>query len=65
MAAVGRLTRQLSEERASLLAQEAIALSQSGLIEVSICDSEITYPEKNADISKNSKPHGSCAKLQH
>lgn len=35
MAAVSRLTRQLSEERASLLATEALSLARSGKLEVS------------------------------
>lgn len=34
MAAVSRLTRKLSEERASVLATEAVTLAKSGKLEV-------------------------------
>ena len=40
MAAVSRLTRKLSEERASSLAGEALELAKSGSLQVNFCPHE-------------------------
>lgn len=59
MAAVSRLTRQLSEERASVLATEAIELAKSGLLEVS------GQAKFQVTLTLFSKPRRGCDKQQH
>lgn len=54
MAAVSRLTRQLSEERASLLAAEAVDLARSGRLDVSL--DPHANPQSSTDTSHSWPP---------
>lgn len=60
MAAVGRLTRELSHERASKLAKEAVALSNQGDSDVS----SALHIVESADLTHHSKRFENCERRQ-